>query len=445
MLAVLTPGAGKRIFCAKGGGAPTGGLCTPAPLRGQVRQISAGEVYELGGSSSRGGARRHASARPGLPGCADATAVGAFTPNQLSTAYGVDALHSRGLDGSGVRVATLSSQEVDAAGFRTWAQCFGLADSSGAPVRDAGGEYRHCDGPGGDGARRRGARLAGARAGADHADLRASRPELQQLLRPVHVRRARPGRARAGGCRTILSISDGVCESRFTSDQLQLGRRLLAQAAALGITTLAASGDLGFQGCFIGKPGALFPSQLAVRHQRRRYRPDPDRRQRDRRSGRLVHVRDRSESGRRHGRRPEQGLGPPWLSAGARRRPPASGGRPHPAQPRPRRDGLVHTRTRVFDKDGGGWGIGGGHERRDAADSRDRGAGPPAGAGGGPPAPRLAATASLRARARPRLQLDLLRHHQWDELARARLARSGGVRPAVPRSGATTSRPGSAH
>ena len=58
----------------------------------------------------------------------------------------------------------------------------------------------------------------------------------------------------------ILSISDGVCESRFTPDQLRLGRRLLVQAAALGITTLAASGDLGFQGCFINKAGALFPS-----------------------------------------------------------------------------------------------------------------------------------------------------------------------------------------
>jgi hypothetical protein len=32
----------------------------------------------------------------------------------------------------------------------------------------------------------------------------------------------------------ILSISDGVCESRFTSDQLRLRERLLTQAAALG-------------------------------------------------------------------------------------------------------------------------------------------------------------------------------------------------------------------
>jgi kumamolisin len=58
----------------------------------------------------------------------------------------------------------------------------------------------------------------------------------------------------------ILSISDGVCERRFTRSQLQFGGRLLAEAAALGITTLAASGDLGFQGCFINRPGTAFPA-----------------------------------------------------------------------------------------------------------------------------------------------------------------------------------------
>src|SRR5205807_10198419 len=58
----------------------------------------------------------------------------------------------------------------------------------------------------------------------------------------------------------ILSISDGVCENRFTTDQLALGQRLLTQAAALGITTLAASGDLGFKGCFTEERGVLFPS-----------------------------------------------------------------------------------------------------------------------------------------------------------------------------------------
>ena len=58
----------------------------------------------------------------------------------------------------------------------------------------------------------------------------------------------------------ILSISDGVCERRFTRDQLRLGERMLTQAAALGITTLSASGDLGFHGCFINEPGTMFPA-----------------------------------------------------------------------------------------------------------------------------------------------------------------------------------------
>ena len=121
VLAVLTPRAGRRIFCAAGSAAPTRRLCIPRALRGQVRQISAGEVYQLRGNSP---GRGKAAASQG---CSGALATGAFTPNQLSTAYGVDELRSRGLDGSGVRVATLSSQEVDAGGFGTWAQCFGLA------------------------------------------------------------------------------------------------------------------------------------------------------------------------------------------------------------------------------------------------------------------------------------------------------------------------------
>ncbi len=66
--------------------------------------------------------------------------------------------------------------------------------------------------------------------------------------------------ARQGGrLPDILSISDGVCESRFTRNQLALGERFLTEAAALGITALAASGDSGFRGCFINSSGVFFP------------------------------------------------------------------------------------------------------------------------------------------------------------------------------------------
>ncbi len=260
LLAVMKPGAGHRIFCAAGASAPSGRLCTPQPLRGRVSQISAGEVYQLGGKSSRAGFPESASTREGTPqGCADATANGAFTPNQLSTAYGVDALHSRGLQGTGVSVATLSSQEVDASGFQTWAQCFGLATPTVRQFAMPGASVDTATAP--------------EETVLDVEALASLAPGLDRIT-PIFVPLDQsfsnsfllfmfgaldPSR-QGGTLPDILSISDGVCEDRFTSDQLQLGRRLLAQAAVLGITTLAASGDSGFQGCFTNASGAMFPS-----------------------------------------------------------------------------------------------------------------------------------------------------------------------------------------
>ena len=173
--------------------------------------------------------------------------VACLHPKQLSTAYGVDELRSRGLDGAGVRVATLSSQEVDASGFRTWARCFGLR----APA------VRQIAMPGAT----RDTGTAPEETVLDVEALASLAPGLQRIT-PIFVPLDQgfsnsfllfmfgaldPPR-QGGRLPDILSISDGVCESRFTRDQLLLGERWLTQAAALGITTLAASGDLGFQG-----------------------------------------------------------------------------------------------------------------------------------------------------------------------------------------------------
>jgi subtilase family serine protease len=260
VLAVLTPQAGRRIFCASGGGAPARGLCTPPGLRRWVRQISAGEVYQLGSNSQRGGARGPAQPTAGTTQrCLGATKARPFTPQQLSTAYGVDALRSRGLDGSGVRVATLSSQEVDTAGFKTWARCFRLRTPVVRQFAMPGASPDTATAP--------------EETVLDVEALASLAPGLERIT-PIFVPLDQsfsnsfllfmfgaldPSR-QGGRLPDILSISDGVCESRFTGDQLQLGQRLLTQAAALGITTLAASGDLGFQGCFINRAGALFPS-----------------------------------------------------------------------------------------------------------------------------------------------------------------------------------------
>jgi kumamolisin len=258
VLAVVTPAAGRRLFCTKGSGPPSGGLCKPRPLRGKIGPISAGEIYELGSISSR--------APSGTPqGCSDATSGGAFAPNQLSTAYGVDALHARGLDGAGVRVATLSSQEVDASGFRVWAQCFGLPAPRVDQIAMPGGVQTTGSAP--------------EETVLDVEALASLAPGLDRIT-PIFVPLDQgfsnsfvlfmlgaldPSR-QGGELPQVLSISDGVCEARFSHAELRLGRRLLAQAAALGISTLAASGDLGFQGCFTGAAGTLFPasSQFAT-------------------------------------------------------------------------------------------------------------------------------------------------------------------------------------
>jgi kumamolisin len=240
-----------------------------------VREISAGEVYEVSGTprrSGKGSARESGSNRESSraresgratagnsQGCRAATKAGEFTPGQLSTAYGADPLHSRGLDGSGVRIDTLSSQEVDTSGFKTWARCFGLATPVVRQFAMPGASPDTATAP--------------EETVLDVEALASLAPGLQRIT-PIFVPLDQgfsnsfllfmfgaldPSR-QGGRLPDILSISDGVCESRFTHDQLQLGQRLLTQAAALGITTLAASGDLGFQGCFINRPGALFPS-----------------------------------------------------------------------------------------------------------------------------------------------------------------------------------------
>lgn len=257
VLAVMTAQAGRRIFCARGPGEPKRGLCMPRALRGVVREISAGELYRHGAKSRLGGEPDKAKAGTSQR-CEGATKTHPFTPRQLSTAYAVDELHSRGLDGSGVRVATLSSQEVETADFKTWAQCFGLRTPVVRQFAMPGAITDTATDP--------------HETVLDVEALATLAPGIERIT-PIFVPLDQgfsnsfilfmfgaldPSR-QGGRLPDILSISDGVCEGRFTRDQLVLGERLLTQAAALGITTLAASGDLGFEECKTNERGGSFP------------------------------------------------------------------------------------------------------------------------------------------------------------------------------------------
>jgi kumamolisin len=260
VMAILTAQAGRRMFCARGFGAPSGGLCRPRGLRRWVKQVSAGELFGPVSKASRAAARRSVQATStAAQTCGGASKTGGFTPQQLSTAYGVDALRARGLNGSGVRIDTLSSQELEPSGLKTWARCFGLRTPVVRQFAMPGASMDTATAP--------------EETVLDVEALASLAPGLERIT-PIFVPLDQsfsnsfllfmfgaldPSR-QGGRLPEILSVSDGVCESRFTRAQLQLGERLLTQAAALGITTLAASGDLGFQGCFINKPGTLFPS-----------------------------------------------------------------------------------------------------------------------------------------------------------------------------------------
>lgn len=258
-LAVIKPNSVRRFFCVKGSGPPSKGVCIPRALRGAVRLVSVGEVYQQKAKPRPKSRPITASRNTGTPqGCAAGTKGKAFTPNQISTAYGVDGLKARGLDGTGVTVATLSSQVVPTKGFGTWAKCFGLATPNVHQFAMPGGQPDTSSAP--------------EETVLDIEALATLAPKLDRIT-PIMVPLDQgfpnsfvlfmfgaldPSR-QGGKLPDILSISDGVCEERFTGAQLKLGQLLLAEAASLGITTLAASGDLGFQGCFTSARGALFP------------------------------------------------------------------------------------------------------------------------------------------------------------------------------------------
>lgn len=254
VLATMGAGASQRLFCAKGERPPRGGLCVPAGLRGAVRQVVAGGTYKAGGK-----AQGSASASQGAPqGCKAALESKTLTPNQVSTAYGADQLAARGLSGHGIVVNTLSSAEVDPGELRTWAKCFGLPTPNFHQVSMPGASMESSSAP--------------EETYLDAEALAALAPGLQRI-NAVFVPLITSFQsafslfmfgsldpARQGGrLPDVLSISDGVCESRISREDRAVGQHLLRAAAALGITALAASGDLGFQGCQEEAKGADWP------------------------------------------------------------------------------------------------------------------------------------------------------------------------------------------
>jgi subtilase family serine protease len=257
VMSVLTESAARRSFCARGPRPPTRGLCIPHRLRGSVRQLVAGEVYSARRSSPRSAAR--ASATSGTPsGCGAALESGAFTPNQVASAYDAAPLAAAGLDGDRVRVATMSPAQVAPGPIRAWARCFGLpaprfhqsAMPGGGPDTSTAPEETYLDAEA----------LAAIAPGLERITAITVPQDLSfQASFALFMLGALDPARQGGHLPDILSISDGVCESEASRGERSIGQHLLRAAAALGITTLASSGDLGFLGCQSGS-GASWPA-----------------------------------------------------------------------------------------------------------------------------------------------------------------------------------------
>jgi subtilase family serine protease len=248
-------------------GLDTEGVAVGAPVE-RSRAIT-----RLGGGGASGGGATAGIAQDGyeLPsgyspvsgtqsGCAAARGTGGFTPNQYLTAYGYDPLHAEGLKGQGERVALIEIDGFRQSDIRAFARCFGLR----LPHINAFGvqQVSRPLPPGGestldlevlDAAAPRLKSIDVYESEADAADT------LEALTAPLQNSGFKP---------QVISASLGLCE-QFSDESvgstgLATAEGSLEEAAASGITFLAASGDDGSADCTDAK-GKPLP-QLSVNY-----------------------------------------------------------------------------------------------------------------------------------------------------------------------------------
>lgn len=208
------------------------------------RELSAKQ--RAAGSSIRGNTGTQA-------GCAAGRAAGTdlgdgyyippYTPNQVSRAYGLSSLHSKGLKGQGQRIAVIEIDGFSRSDLETAAACFGYR-APPTPVKlinlkaplPAGGETT-----------------------LDLQVISASAPNLRSirvteaantnssLVEAFASAIEAPGKYRP----SVISASIGACEAEQAGSQPYFNEmeRTLKSAAVAGISTVVSTGDTGSTGC----------------------------------------------------------------------------------------------------------------------------------------------------------------------------------------------------
>jgi len=199
-------------------------------------------------------------------GCADID-PGAFdrtqpkfglAPNQLKSAYQLDQLHGRGIQGQGMRVAVIDDALYDPAWLATYRSCFGI-DATTVTDHVVGSPDTSVDGM--------------SETILDLSVLSFAAPKVDRFDVFMFDTSPNPSTAdEAGGmvqmftapldasstggiAPDVISASFGLCEQvglywKGHGPAIRILENVLSTAAAAGITYVVASGDSGSSGCF---------------------------------------------------------------------------------------------------------------------------------------------------------------------------------------------------
>ncbi|MBO0767368.1 MAG: S8/S53 family peptidase [Solirubrobacterales bacterium] len=246
------PSSQVRIPAALSG-AVTGvvGLNTePIATRHEVRRAAAHST------PAAGSAYLPASGTPA--GCAKGQAAGGFTPKQYRDAYGLSALSAKGLSGQGEKVALIEIDGFRASDISTFGKCFGIRVPKITGYTVGSGISSGGLTPGGEAALDLEV-LASAAPGLSGIDVYETQPDPASVLEALTAPLQNPGHKPQ-----VISASLGLCEPQTIAPPVGKGGlkdadAALAEAAASGISVVAASGDDGSADCVNGDQATAPP------------------------------------------------------------------------------------------------------------------------------------------------------------------------------------------
>jgi subtilase family serine protease len=222
---------------------------SPQPLLIRTRPGAAAHAHTARPDTATGGPRPCAAA-------AGAAAMsGAYTPDQLASAYGLPGLYTAGDEGRGQTIALYELEPDDPNDIAGFQACYGThASISYVPV----------DGGAGSG-------VGSGEATLDIETVLGLAPDARLLVyQAPNSNSSSPGSGPYDALDAIVSqnrarvvsISWGQCESLEGTGNANAESMLFEEAAIQGQTVIAASGDDGSEDCFTGQP--LMGTELAV-------------------------------------------------------------------------------------------------------------------------------------------------------------------------------------